>query len=272
MRILLFGGTTEGRELTQKLAAQGHELTVCVATGLGEEELKGLSCTVHVGRMETEEMETLMPGFDLVIDATHPYAVLVTRNIRTACARTGVPLRRICRASYSQECETLDREDPAEEKATLIRFSSHEQAAEYLKSHTGNILLTIGSKELSAYVGLDPQRLYARVLPTAEALEACEQLGIAHRRILALQGPFSVRMNEAMLCEYGIRYLVTKDGGKTGGFEEKAEAARRCGVSLLVIERPAYEDEGVTVDELLSEMDRSGMWVLSVDETIREDE
>ena len=53
-----------------------------------------------------------------------------------------------------------------------------------------------------------------------------------------MQGPFSIEMNEAILRQFDSSYLVTKDGGKEGGFEEKREAAHRNNVQLIVIERP----------------------------------
>ena len=123
----------------------------------------------------------------------------------------------------------------------------------------GNILLTTGSKELRAYAEIPRERLYVRVLPTWDSIAACEAAGIPHRNIIAMFGPFSQRMNEAMLEQYRISmneamleqyrisYLVTKEAGRNGGFEEKMQAAKRCGVNAIVIRRP--EDFGVTVEE-----------------------
>ena len=115
------------------------------------------------------------------------------------------------------------------------------------------MLLTTGAKELPAFRALDPERLYARVLPTHEALYACEALGLPHSHILALQGPFSGALNGAILDQYGIEFLVTKDGGKQGGFEEKREAARRCGAELILVARP--EDSGISMEELMAELE-----------------
>ena len=56
MSVLIFGGTTEGRELAQILSEKNIPATVSVATPLGAEELAGLSgITVLVGRKDTEE-------------------------------------------------------------------------------------------------------------------------------------------------------------------------------------------------------------------------
>ena len=111
------------------------------------------------------------------------------------------------------------------------------------------ILLATGAKELGAFAGLEKGRLYARVLPTHEGIDACAALGLAHSHILAMQGPFTQKLNEAMLEQYGIRWLVTKDGGRQGGFAEKLAAARNAGAALVLISRPAQQ--GQTMEEIL---------------------
>ena len=128
-------------------------------------------------------------------------------------------------------------------------YASAADAADALTSTEGNILLATGTKELSSFAGLAPERLIPRVLPTPENLAACEALGIPRRNIVAMQGPFSTDLNVALLRQKDIRFFVTKDGGPTGGFPEKAEAAEQTGVPLLVITPP--EEEGMTVEEFL---------------------
>lgn len=240
MKILLFGGTTEGRLLAGELEKRGHELTVSCATELGAEELSSLSCEILAGRLEQEEMAELVTGYELVVDATHPYAVLVTENIQESCRKKEIPYRRICRE--------------AGEEKDCFRVKSCREAAEYLGTKEGNILVTTGAKELAEYALLDPKRVYARVLPTHAGIEACERLGLPHRNIIALQGPFSRELNEAMLKQYEIKWMVTKDGGRAGGFEEKLQAASACGAQFILVERP--EDQGMTMEAFLDEVDK----------------
>lgn len=238
MKVLVFGGTTEGRLLASELLKRGLEVTVSVATPLGAEELSGLSgLEIWVGRKEVRELEQAVKSFDRCIDATHPYAVLASTNIRTACQRAGVPCDRLSRAESLAE--------------GVIEVNSCVQAAELLAGQEGNILLTTGSKELSAFGNISRERLYVRVLPCHESLAACEALGIPHRNILALQGPFGQKLNEAMLEQYRIGWLVTKDGGTAGGFPEKLAAAQNLGVSVVLVKRP--EESGMTMEELLKE-------------------
>lgn len=237
MNILIFGGTTEGRLLAQALSQRGLSATVSVATTLGAQELVGLSgITPLVGRRTVEEMAELLKDFDCCVDATHPYALEASRNIRAACQQAEIPLRRLLRAESShKEGHWVD---------------SPEEAARWLAEQRGNVLLAIGAKGLSAFQHLERERLYPRVLPVVESILACQEAGIPTRNILALHGPFSLDLNRAMLKQYHIRYLVTKDGGRAGGFEEKAAAAREAGAELVVIGRPP--ETGDSLEEILS--------------------
>ena len=183
-------------------------------------------------------MEVLLPSFDLCVDATHPYAKLATATIREACDRTGTPLLRLLR--------------PASRTEGVITVPSCQAAAEFLADRPGNILLATGAKELSAFSALNKNRLYVRVLPTHEGLSACESLDIPHSRILALQGPFSQKLNEAILEQYQIAWLVTKDGGRAGGFGEKLAAARAAGAWVVLVKRPP--DEGESLETILEKI------------------
>lgn len=107
-----------------------------------------------------------------------------------------------------------------------------------MENTEGNILLTTGSKELAVYCasGRLKDRLHVRILPGRESLELCMEQGIKGRQILALQGPFSTEMNAAILRQYDIRHMVTKNSGRAGGCQEKLEAAKMLGIPVYVIE------------------------------------
>ena len=236
MKILLFAGTGDGHDLALWLAEKGIPFTVSVATEYGETLLpEGMD--VHVGRMDVPAMADLMGrGYTLVVDATHPYAVEVTKNIRAAAEKTGLSYLRLLRRS--------DGEDQCRRADTMAA------AAEMLLEMPGNVLLTTGSKELNCFAlpGL-VERCYPRVLPMADSLDRCLKLGFPPKNIICMQGPFSKELNVALLKQYHIKTLVTKDTGGYGGFREKAEAAREAGCALLVVERPTRET-GLTLEEL----------------------
>lgn len=237
-KLCIFAGTAEGRSLTEALRGT-YELTVCVATDYGKELLDGVQgIHLRAGRMDAAEMERFFRenAFSLVIDATHPYAFEVSENLRAACAAAELPLLRILR-----ETETVPG---------AVTCHSAGEAARFLAGTEGNILLTTGTKELSFYSGLDPARLWARVLPAVPSLLACQEAGLLPSHVIAMQGPFSQELNEATLRQTDARWLVTRAAGSAGGFEEKIRAAKNAGATPVIIARPS-ESGGVPLDEAL---------------------
>lgn len=244
MKVLLFGGTTEGRVLAQWLDEQGHTVTVCVATEYGATLLpKGVGIVPHIGRLDEIGMELLIEShsFALAVDATHPYAAQVSKNLRAACLHAGLPYYRLIREG---DCE-----------GDWHTANSINQAAERLETLPGNVLLTTGSKELEPFaVSNLRERCFPRVLPSMESLNICLNLGFSPAHILCMQGPFSKELNVALIRQYQIRTLVTKASGSAGGFMEKLEAAQETGCQVIVIARPV-EETGYSLDELKRELE-----------------
>ena len=233
--VLVFAGTTEGRLLTERLEKENIPHTVCVATEYGALMLeKHPLRTVHVGRMNQEEIQTFISSgnYAAVIDATHPYAELVTENIRQVTDAMELPYFRVERVT-----------DVSYLNDDVCHFKTVEECVRALEKTEGNILLTTGSKELKGFCSSEAlkKRLYIRVLPAMESLTICEQNGIKGKQIIAMQGPFSVEMNEAMIRQYHIAHLVTKESGVCGGYGEKLEAAERTDTMVYVIDRREEE-------------------------------
>ncbi len=226
MKALVFGGTTEGRDLAQWLCAQGMEHLICVATDYGATLLPS-EAKVQVGRLCVAEMAQLMTqGFTHVVDATHPYAQVVTASIVEACAQVDLPYVRLLR--------TL------EDTGEWMGVADTKEAVEALGAMEGNVLLTVGAKEVGQYASL-AHRCYPRVLPMVSSLENCAQAGIPPKQIIAMQGPFSVEMNQALIDQFDIHILVTKYTGQVGGFPQKIEAAHSRGCTVVVIAPPTVE-------------------------------
>lgn len=242
-RICIFAGTTEGRELVEFLCSQSVLVTACVATEYGETLLPTAdNLTISAKRLSLAEITQMLAcsSFNLVIDATHPYATSVTENISLACQTTGTKYLRLLR-------------EPSEIPSDVLFVSDTEAAVAFLEATEGNIFLTTGSKELDKFSKLTDftERVYARVLPMAASLEACHAAGLEAAHIIAMQGPFSEEMNLAMLRSVAASWLVTKDGGQAGGFEAKVSAAHKAGVRLLVIGCPPQK-EGISLSETIT--------------------
>lgn len=246
--ILIFAGTTEGRELSEYLAVAGIAHTLCVATEYGEIVLKEHPLVkVHKGRLNQEEIEVYIEAgnFGAVVDATHPYAEMVTQNIKNAMQDIDIPYLRLKRES-----------NVTSSYEKIHYYKDSVSCAKALEKTDGNILLTTGSKELSVFAKFidRKERLYVRVLPGIESLQLCMDCGIVGKQILALQGPFSTQMNEAMLRQYQIKGLVTKASGNAGGYQEKLDAAQNLGIPVFVIGCPA-EQECYTFEEVCEQLE-----------------
>jgi precorrin-6Y C5,15-methyltransferase (decarboxylating) len=248
-KVLVFAGTTEGRELAELLADSNIKCSVCVATDYALELMNDKRLDVNCGRLTEEEMEVLMRDgkFDVVVDATHPYAQIVSQNVRQAADKESISLIRLRRSTESAE-------------EGFVSFKTHEECSAWLSLQTGNILLTTGSKDLGSYAKNETikNRLFVRVLPGEESIRLCTANGITGRQIIAMQGPFSAQMNECILREYSIDWMVTKISGHAGGFEEKIEAAKKAGVGICAILPPT---ENVCQTEISDAEKKSPMYI-----------
>jgi precorrin-2 dehydrogenase/sirohydrochlorin ferrochelatase/precorrin-6A/cobalt-precorrin-6A reductase len=242
MKVLIFGGTTEGRKLSTALSNNEVSVTMSVATDYGKHTAATDGVEIYSDRLTESGMVNLLKqdNFDCVIDATHPYAVLVTQNIRSSCKIVGVKYFRLKRP-----------ESPKFSGVTYV--SDTPSAVEILKTNNGTALLTIGSKELEPFTHIEnyAQRFFVRILPMMDSLEKVLGLGFCGPNIICMQGPFDKEMNKATIKMTGVKFLVTKDSGDVGGFEAKVSAALSLGCEVIVITRPVQE-EGYTFEELLA--------------------
>ena len=261
--ILLFAGTTEGRLLAEFLIHQPVRLHTAVATFYGASLLPSApSMTVSSHRMDEAQIIDFIhqQHFDLVLDATHPYAAEASANISGACEKTQVPYLRIlrdCRAAADTSSETVN--------VSEIYVDTTAQAVDFLNHQEGPVFLTTGSKTLPDFMKITnaSERVFVRILPNAEMLAACMALGLPASHIFCMQGPFDIDMNNATiqhirkcwekdhpnsdLSEFSL-YMVTKQSGRTGGFDEKLEAASQAQVPVLIIGHPVQEN-GLSLSE-----------------------
>ena len=247
-RILIFAGTTEGRELAEMLVRNGVACDVRVATEYGSMVLQESSLLkIHQGRLDIDGMKRLYEetGCDIVVDATHPYADIVTDTIKKSLEGNSITYIRLLRVDYNNNSDSsvIDK--------NIIRYDSTEKCSKALADTEGRILLTTGSKELKAFCNDESlkNRLVVRVLPGMESLKLCYDAGLEGKQIIAMQGPFTKETNKAIIEQYDIKHLVTKESGTTGGVDTKLEAAYECGVTVHAISRPQSDITGYSMNE-----------------------
>lgn len=232
-KVLVFAGTTEGRLLSLFLEKNKISADVCVVSEYGK-ELMGQQQYINVllGRLDENDILKLINTnfYDFVIDATHPFATVITENIKNACKITQSKYIRILRQQVKVD--------------GAIVVDSFSSAIAKLNESDENILLTIGSKELFRFFDVVnfKNRIYARALPTVDAISKCKALGLKSSNIILMQGPFTEELNCATLKQYNCKFMVTKASGDIGGLDEKQKAVKKCGADLIIIDLPNIEN------------------------------
>ena len=232
--ILIFGGTTEGRELAEFCNKNKIYATVSTATEYGAEILSELEyINVICGKLDDLQISEYISenNINLVIDATHPYAVEVTENIKKACCKTDAKYIRLIR-----------------EKSEIYgkAVNSISEAVDYLNKCDKNALIATGIKNLSKYKNVInyKKRLAVRVINADDALN------LGFEKVISGDGHFSVEDNINHIRKYNSQILVTKESGKNGGYPEKADACRICNTEMITVRRPA--ETGYSFDEVKS--------------------
>jgi precorrin-6A/cobalt-precorrin-6A reductase len=250
--LLVLAGTGDARELALRLRQAEYPLLTTVVTESAAQSMREVELPVRVGRLQAEEMAALIRdnGMKAVVDASHPFAEEASRNAKAAAETAGVPYLRYERAGGDIGKHPL-----------LTMADDYEQAAELAASRRGVIMLTTGSKTLHIFakrlLGLEATTLIARMLPRKDNMEKCEELGLPQRNIVAMQGPFSKELNQALYRHFGVTLMITKESGKEGAVDEKLQAAMEMGIETIVIGRPDIEYGAVysSFDGLLEELD-----------------
>ncbi len=248
--IFVVAGTQDGRELVKLLLSKGYDVAASVVSRYGGELLAhscGQKCLINDKPLDEDGLKAYLQAHAvrLLVDASHPYAVNVSRNAMTACQALKIPYIR-----YERDIAAVDYD-----KITVVH--SYEEAACVAATLGKHIFLTTGSRNLAKFVQSPALRnceLTARVLPTAEVIALCENLGLDAGHIVALQGPFSQALNVELFRKYGAEVIVTKNSGTIGGTDSKLAAARELSLPIVLLDRPplAYPQVGYRYEEIMA--------------------
>ncbi|MDY4560646.1 precorrin-6A reductase [Peptostreptococcus porci] len=235
--ILVLGGTSDSLKICDRLYEIGiSEFVLSVATEYGKELASSHAKKIINGKMDKDEMVKYISenGIRQVIDATHPYAIDVSRNAMDACEEADIKYIRFERKSLLEEIRY---------QGEFIVDSIEEACDMVMKNNSWeNVFIATGSKNLGTYVKLlKSKRLVARVLPTSEVLRSCEAMGLNADNLLALKGPFSKEINIALLKHAKVDVVITKESGYAGGFLDKIDACDELGLPIIIIKRKTID-------------------------------
>lgn len=228
---LVIAGTTESREVIEQLVKDGKNVLASVATELGKEMLEEYPVTVEEGRLDLDGFVRLLQEKSpaKVIDASHPFAKIVTETVKEACRITGIPYER------------KEREEPVYDYEKIIRVEDALEAAHTASDMDGNILLTTGVNTARIYaenVKDFEERLFIRVLDNETSREGCKKAGYPDSHVFGIMPPFSVEDNRKLIQDLNISVMVSKDSGVSGGLLEKVKACKEENIPLILIKRP----------------------------------
>ncbi len=248
--ILVLAGTLDGRELAARLQDEGFSVLASVVSEYGRELAWQSGIVAQAAAMDETELAQFISdkGVRLIIDATHPFAVNVSRHAARAAEAAGI------------ECLRYERPGSRLPVYDRLYLAEDVETAAKMAIALGKIIfLTTGSHTLAAFrtVAKDTDcRLIARVLPQPEVIASCIADGFSPADIVALQGPFSPALNRALFKEYEATVMVTKDSGTVGGADAKITAAMELGMAIVVVQRPVLLHKKVfqSIDELLEQV------------------
>jgi precorrin-6A/cobalt-precorrin-6A reductase len=223
LKLLILGGSGEAAGLARALEGDArYDVTLSLAGRTtdpaalpGRLRTGGFGGAGGLARVLAEER------FDLVIDATHPFAVQMKANAIQAARAAGVPMLAIRRPAWIQR-----------EGDRWIMVESLEAAAAAIGEEPRRVFLTTGRMELAPFQSA-PQHLY--IMRSVEA-PAPEELPPRAELIIA-RGPFNLEDERALLETHKIELIVTKNSGGTGA-EAKLDAARALSLPVIMVERP----------------------------------
>jgi precorrin-6A/cobalt-precorrin-6A reductase len=231
--ILLLSGTSEGRILSARLRAGGVPFVASVTTPEARQLFAGIEPApeVLVTRFSGDALGTFVRErrVSAILDATHPFAQRISESAIQAAAQEHIPYVR-----YERPARGLSAES-----GEILVSPTIESAAKVCREHGTRIFVTTGAKTLYLFREvIAAKHVVARILPTVASLSQALETGLPPAQILALRGPFSQELEYALLRQYHIDLLVTKDSGAAGGLETKLTAAAALHVPAVVVSRP----------------------------------
>lgn len=232
--VWVFSGTSDGNEAALKIKASGRKVVVSVASdygaGINKQTMTDAAVPVICGSLGEAKRKELLKqsSCKAVVDATHPYAQKISKQLSDICAELNIPYLRLEREASRLPAHAVIATDFAEAATRAMELGER-------------IFLSTGSKELPTFLSAPSaanKQWFLRILPDPDLLERAVALGIPRSNICAMQGPFSQAINEALWRDWRIDCVVTKDSGSKGGLSEKIKATENLALPLIVVARP----------------------------------
>ena len=251
MKIFLLGGTKDSINIIKHLKKNydTHILTT-TTTEYGAKLARegGSDRTIAKPLPKDEIIEILNSDhFDLLIDATHPFASHITQTCLKIKEELEIPYIRFERPSVS-----FDNMDTSH-----IRYvNSFDEAGKLIvrEFREGNILHFAGANTMADILKyVSAERFYPRILKVESSIEKCEELNVDSSHIIPMKGAATKEENVELIVKYDACVMITKESGEIGGVIEKIEAANEKNIAVIMIQRP--EIDGLNKNDIVSNLD-----------------
>jgi precorrin-6A/cobalt-precorrin-6A reductase len=235
--IMVMAGTRDARNIISELSNWGEIHILATATTTHGAELARSSGADEVveGRLDAVDMSEIIGSrqINFIIDATHPFAANATLNAIRAAENTGITYLRLERPRSKLPDNKLLNVVCSFREAVELIIELNEERVFHMAGVTNLHYLT---------ERIEGIRIVTRVLPSIYSINKCLELGLPPQNIVAMEGTFSPDFNRALMQEYKINLVLTKDSGQIGGTPSKIAAALELNLPVIVVKPPEVRE------------------------------
>lgn len=240
MKIFLLGGTKDSINIIEHIKKNYDAYILTTTTteyGAKLASEGGSDDTIARPLLKDEIKEIILnDNYDILIDATHPFAAHITQTSASIAGELEIPYIRFERPSTD-----LTKIDTSH----IHYVNSFDEAGKLIAKDydEGNILHFAGAntmEKILKYVSVE--RFYPRILKVQSSIEKCEKLNVDSSHIIPMTGAASLEENIELIEKYDAKVMITKESGDIGGVVEKIQAANEKDVAVIMIQRPKIDE------------------------------
>ncbi|MBE6497237.1 MAG: precorrin-6A reductase [Methanobrevibacter sp.] len=255
MKIFLLGGTKDSINIIQHIKENydAYIMTTTTTEYGARLAMEGGSDDTIARPLPKDEIIKILTdeGFDILIDATHPFAAHITQTSAGIARELKIPYIR-----FERPITNLENIDTSH----IHYVNSFDDAGKLIagKFSQGNVLHFAGANTMADIVKYVPvERFYPRILKVENSIRKCDELGIDSSHIIPMTGAATLEENIDLIEKYDASVMITKESGEIGGVVEKIEAANQKDIAIIMIQRPEIEllEKDDIVNDL-TEMDK----------------
>lgn len=251
MKILLLGGTKDSTNIIEHVKKNYDAYILTTTTteyGARLAKESGSDDVIARPLLKDEIIGIIKKdNFDVLIDATHPFAAHITQTSASIANELEMPYVRFERPTTN--LENIDT-------SHIHYVNSFDEAGKLIENdfNEGNVLHFAGANTMEDVLRhVSTERFYPRILKVESSIEKCEKLGVDPSHIIEMKGAASLEENLELIERYDAGVMITKESGEVGGVIEKIQAANEKNVAVIMIQRPQID--GLNKNDIVSNLD-----------------